>query len=125
MPAVERKRSNPGLPLGSLESRGKWDENRISTKILISSVAEGKHLGGRCLFPAIRQDLREKVEGALCPFPKYPQIFKAWYWTGNTYINSVATGDITGTGAVSIITGGIFFDGTRNRAQLANWDGLP
>ena len=48
---------------------------------------------------------------------------QAWYWAGNTYINSVATGDITGTGVISIITGGSFFDGTRSVAQLCNWAG--
>ena len=42
-----------------------------------------------------------------------------WYWTGDTYINSVALGNITGAvGGLSIITGGSYFDGTRNNALL-------
>ena len=44
-------------------------------------------------------------------------------WTGNTYINSVAAGDISGNKAISIVTGGTYFDGTRNNAQLVVWNG--
>ncbi len=46
-----------------------------------------------------------------------------WYWTQSTYINSVAAADISGTGVVSIVTGGSYFDGTRWNAQLAVWNG--
>ena len=46
-----------------------------------------------------------------------------WYWTGNTAINSVAIGNVDGDGQVEIVTGGSFFDGTRNVAQLIEWNG--
>ena len=45
-----------------------------------------------------------------------------WYWTSNTYINSVAIANITGGTSLSIVTGGTFNDGTRNNAQLIVWN---
>jgi hypothetical protein len=46
-----------------------------------------------------------------------------WYWTGDTEINSVAVANVTGGTALNIVTGGYFFDGTRNNAQLVEWNG--
>jgi hypothetical protein len=46
----------------------------------------------------------------------------AWYWTGNTTINSLALGDVDGDGKTEIVTSGSFFDGTRNVAQLVVWN---
>ena len=46
-----------------------------------------------------------------------------WFWTGDTEINSVAVANVTGGSALSIVTGGYFFDGTRNNAQLTEWNG--
>ena len=46
-----------------------------------------------------------------------------WYWFGNTFINSVAIRDVDGDGHMEIVTGGYYFDGTRNVAQLIVWDG--
>ena len=47
----------------------------------------------------------------------------SWYWTGNTVINSVALGDVDGDGQIEVVTGGYFYDGTRNIAQLIEWNG--
>ena len=47
----------------------------------------------------------------------------SWYWTSNTYINSVAVANITGGPSLSVVTGGTFNDGTRNNAQLIVWNG--
>jgi len=51
------------------------------------------------------------------------QNIATWFWTGDTEINSVAAGNITGGASLSIVTGGSFFDGTRYNAQLATWNG--
>ena len=48
---------------------------------------------------------------------------KTWYWTGNTVINSVAIGNVDGDSQVEIVTGGYYFDGIRNVAQLVEWNG--
>ncbi len=45
-----------------------------------------------------------------------------WYWTGNTYINSVAVGNVTGGSSLSVVTGGAYFDGTRYNSQLIVWN---
>jgi hypothetical protein len=47
----------------------------------------------------------------------------AWYWTGNTTINSIAIGDVNGDGQTDIVTGGYYYDGTRQVAQLVVWNG--
>jgi parallel beta-helix repeat protein len=52
-----------------------------------------------------------------------PKRLTTWYWTGNTTINSVASGDVDGDGGVEIVTGGYYFDGTRKVAQLVVWNG--
>ena len=36
----------------------------------------------------------------------------------DTVINSVALGDVDGDGQVEVVTGGYYFDGTRNVAQM-------
>jgi hypothetical protein len=48
---------------------------------------------------------------------------KTWYWTGNTNIRSVAVGNVDGDSQVEIVTGGYYYDGARNVAQLCVWNG--
>jgi len=47
----------------------------------------------------------------------------SWYWTAETVINSGAIGNVDGDGDVEIVTGGYYFDGVRDVAQLVVWDG--
>ena len=51
------------------------------------------------------------------------KISKAWYWTNDTQVASVAIGDVNGDGLNEIVTGGSYFDGTRWVAQLCVWNG--
>jgi hypothetical protein len=48
---------------------------------------------------------------------------QAWYWTGDTVINSVAVADVDGDGGLEVVTGGYFNDGARDVAQLIVWNG--
>jgi len=48
---------------------------------------------------------------------------QAWYWTGDTPINSVGVGNLDEDEALEIVTGGYYFDGFRKVAQLVVWDG--
>jgi parallel beta-helix repeat protein len=47
----------------------------------------------------------------------------SWYWTENTRINSIAVGNLDDDGALELVTGGYYFDGSRKVAQLVVWDG--
>jgi hypothetical protein len=46
-----------------------------------------------------------------------------WYWTSITYIRSVAVGNVDSDGAVEVVTGGRFYDGSRWVVQLCTWTG--
>jgi hypothetical protein len=46
-----------------------------------------------------------------------------WYWTDNTTINTVTERDVDNDGSTEIATGGYYFDGIRDVAQLVVWDG--
>jgi large repetitive protein len=48
---------------------------------------------------------------------------KTWYWTSHTYISSIALGNVDGDGAVEIVTGGGYWAGTYDVAQLCVWNG--
>ncbi len=48
---------------------------------------------------------------------------KSWYWSGDTAINSVAVGDVDSDGQAEVVTGGFYYDGLRNVAQLVEWNG--
>jgi hypothetical protein len=49
---------------------------------------------------------------------------KTWYWTGNTVINSIATVNVYGDTQIEIVTGGNYYDGTYQVAQLCVWRSL-
>jgi parallel beta-helix repeat protein len=46
----------------------------------------------------------------------------SWYWTNNTVVNSVAVGDVDGDSQKETVTGGTFYDGVRDVAQLVVWN---
>ena len=46
----------------------------------------------------------------------------SWYWTDDTNVSAIATGDVNGDGKPEIVTVGWFNDGTRSNAQLAVWN---
>jgi hypothetical protein len=48
---------------------------------------------------------------------------KAWFWIATTVIYSVAVGDVDADGKAEIVTGGYYWDVTRDVAQLCVWDG--
>ncbi len=48
---------------------------------------------------------------------------KTWYWTDSTYIRSIDCNDADNDGTMEIVTGGSYYDGTRNVAQLCVWSG--
>ncbi len=52
-----------------------------------------------------------------------PVSAQMWYWTSNTYINSVSVGNYTGGANLDIITAGVFNDGARNNGHVENWNG--
>lgn len=49
---------------------------------------------------------------------------KSWYWYDDTFIFSVAVGCLAFDDWLDIVTGGSYFDGTRNNSQLFVWTNL-
>jgi len=47
---------------------------------------------------------------------------KAWYWTSDTTVTAVATGDVDGDGVVEVVAVGYSNDGAHWSAQLSVWD---
>jgi large repetitive protein len=47
----------------------------------------------------------------------------AWYWVSDTYLFSVAVGDVDADGDLEIVTGGYYYDETHSVAQLCVWTG--
>ena len=48
---------------------------------------------------------------------------KTWLWTRETYINSIAVGNVDGDGQLEVVTGGEYYDGFTRVAQLCVWNG--
>jgi hypothetical protein len=48
---------------------------------------------------------------------------QTWCWTDDTEIWSVAIGNVDGDAQIEIVTGGNYYDGTGDNAQLCVWNG--
>ena len=100
-----------------------WTGNTYITTLAVANVTGGTSLNivtGGSFFDGTR-DVAQLIvwNGATLVAEK----ITAWYWTSNTYINSVAVANVTGGTSLNIVTGGSFFDGTRDVAQLIVWNG--
>ncbi len=51
-----------------------------------------------------------------------PLNLSTWYWTGDTRINSIAVSDVDDDNWSEIITGGYYYDGARDVAQMVVWN---
>ena len=51
-----------------------------------------------------------------------PLSYRDWLWGQNTYVSSVALGNITGGNSLDIVTGGYYNDGSLNNAQVISWN---
>jgi hypothetical protein len=50
------------------------------------------------------------------------QTYKDWLYGQNTFVNSVAVGNLTGSKALDVVTGGYFDDGVRTNGQIGSWN---
>ena len=48
---------------------------------------------------------------------------RAWRWGSTTYVTAVAISNVDSAGGVEVVSGGKYYDGTRNVAQLCVWSG--
>jgi hypothetical protein len=100
-----------------------WDGDTTINSISVADVdgdAEVEIVTGGYYFDGIRNVAQLVVwSGGTLSF----ESVKVWYWNGDTVINSIAVEDVDGDGFVEIVTGGCYFDDTRDVAQLAVWSG--
>jgi hypothetical protein len=100
-----------------------WTDNTV-----ISSVAVGDVDGDRRIEIVTGGDYSDgsRVVAQLCVWNGATLTLKnntTWYTASDTRIESIAIGDVDFDGKTEIVTGGDYFDGTRDIAQLSVWDG--
>ena len=100
-----------------------WTGNTQIASVKIANVdadADVEIVTGGTYFESNRYNAQLVVwNGATLAFENV----RTWFWTSNTYIESVAVGNVDADADVEIVTGGSFFDGTRDNAQLVVWNG--
>jgi hypothetical protein len=100
----------------------KWGTETYLTSVATGNVdADGlkEIVTGGSYFDGTRDIAQLCIcNGASLTFEDSP----TWYWTGSTYILSVAVGNVDGDAKAEIATGGTYFDGTRWWAQLCTWE---
>jgi hypothetical protein len=99
-----------------------WTSNTYINSVAVANVTGGTSLdiitGGS--FNDLTRDIAQLIVWNSTTMAA--QKITAWYWTSNTYINSVAVANVTGGTSLDIITGGSFNDGLRNYAQVIDWN---
>jgi hypothetical protein len=109
----------------NMQSSGSW---LWGTKSQLSSVAIGDVYGdgkkeivtGGSFNDSLRMNTMLHVLNWTNPASSSLSVLNSgyWYWTSDTYINSLTLANITGTAGLTIVTAGSFFDGSRINAQV-------
>jgi hypothetical protein len=100
-----------------------WGGDTVVTSLAVGDVdgdGQGEIVTGGYYFDGVRTVAQLHVwNGATLAVKKV----QTWYWGGNTTIQSLAIGDVDGDGQKEIVTGGYYFNGTRDVALLHVWNG--
>jgi hypothetical protein len=99
-----------------------WTSNTYISSVAVANVTGGTSLdiitGGS--FNDLTRDIAQLIVWNSTTMAA--QKITAWYWTSNTYINSLSVANFTGGASLDIITAGSYNDGLRNNAQIIDWN---
>jgi hypothetical protein len=99
-----------------------WTSNTYISSVAVANITGSKSLEivtGGAAFDGTRYGAQLHIwNGSTLAVEKVT----AWYWSSDTDISSIAVANITGGSTLDIVTGGTFFDGTRNIALLHVWN---
>jgi hypothetical protein len=99
-----------------------WTSNTFVSSVAVANVTGGTSLDivtGGSSFDNTR-DIAQLIVWNSSTMA--PQKLTSWYWTSNTYVNSIVVANVTGGTSLDIVTGGSSFDNTRDIAQLIVWN---